>query len=396
VGTIAAVVTTDRTAAAVALLARFAERTGLLAPVDPPRRYLWTDAFAVCTLLGLRRVEPSFGPLALQLVDRVHEVLGRHRPDDARRGWISGLGEAEGRAHPTRGGLRIGKPLPERGPAERLEEQLEWDRDGQYFHYLTRWMHALARAAAATGERRYLDEAVELALVAHAKFTYVRPGFHRRLMHWKMSIDLTRPLVPSMGHHDPLDGLLAFLELRASLRRLVADAPAPASPLERAIAEMHEMGEGSDWTTDDALGIGGLMVGAGALAQWIARGDSTDLDLLVVLLRSSARGLFAFLRRGSLAQPPSRRLAFRELGLSIGLRAVPRIEDLARQQPARLGDPALQRCLAELRPHAALAERIEDCWLDPAHRAAPAFTVHLDINEVMLATSLCPDEYLAA
>jgi hypothetical protein len=45
---------------------------------------------------------------------------------------------ATGAAHPTRGGLRIGKKLPERRPGEAFQERLEWERDGQYFHYLTK------------------------------------------------------------------------------------------------------------------------------------------------------------------------------------------------------------------------------------------------------------------
>ena len=94
----------------------FAERTGLTSE-RPPRRYLWTDAFAVCNFLALERAtgHASHAELALRLVEQVHRTLGRHRPDDARRGWISGLSERDGEAHPTRGGLRIGKPLPERG-----------------------------------------------------------------------------------------------------------------------------------------------------------------------------------------------------------------------------------------------------------------------------------------
>ncbi|MFN2354994.1 MAG: hypothetical protein ABR512_10785 [Desulfopila sp.] len=35
---------------------------------------------------------------ALQLVDQAHQVLGRHRGDDSRSGWISGLDEEESRA----------------------------------------------------------------------------------------------------------------------------------------------------------------------------------------------------------------------------------------------------------------------------------------------------------
>ena len=44
--------------------------------------------------------------------------------------------------------------------------------------------------------------------------------------------------------------------------------------------------------------------------------------------------------------------------------------------------------------YAALAEIIENFWLQPANREAPSFTDHREINTVMLATSLAPDGYL--
>ena len=84
------------------LMEDFAARTGLVgqtpldrAPLDqaplnqaPPRRYLWTDAYAVGNLLRLHAAgEARDRELALRLVDQVHHTLGRHRPDDARRGW---------------------------------------------------------------------------------------------------------------------------------------------------------------------------------------------------------------------------------------------------------------------------------------------------------------------
>ncbi len=115
----------------------FAEQTGLLPPEKvPPRRYLWTDAFAVCNFLELygQTGNDKYKELALRLVDQVHNVLGRHREDDPRTGWISGLDEREGRMHPTKGGLRIGKEMNERGPDDPFDERLEWDRDGQYYH----------------------------------------------------------------------------------------------------------------------------------------------------------------------------------------------------------------------------------------------------------------------
>ncbi len=47
--------------------------------------------------------------------------------------------------------MRIGKPLNERKPSEPFDERLEWDRDGQYYHYLTKWMHALHQVGRLTG-----------------------------------------------------------------------------------------------------------------------------------------------------------------------------------------------------------------------------------------------------
>ena len=126
---------------------RFAEKTGLAPGSGSTVRYLWTDAYAVCNFLELHRRtnDGNYLQLAVDLVGQVHETLGRHRQDDSREGWISGMSEREGRLHPTAGGLRIGKTLPDRRRHEPADAALEWDRDGQYFHYLTKWMHPLVK-----------------------------------------------------------------------------------------------------------------------------------------------------------------------------------------------------------------------------------------------------------
>ena len=63
---------------AIVLMNNFAERTGP-ASEQPRRRYLWTDAFAVCNYLGLARAsgEQGYAKSALQLVNQVHYTLGR-------------------------------------------------------------------------------------------------------------------------------------------------------------------------------------------------------------------------------------------------------------------------------------------------------------------------------
>src|SRR2546423_9243177 len=67
----------ERVAQAAEILDHFAARTGLTAVVEP-RRYLWTDAFAVMTWIGLHEEtgQAKYLELAARLVRQVHEVLG--------------------------------------------------------------------------------------------------------------------------------------------------------------------------------------------------------------------------------------------------------------------------------------------------------------------------------
>lgn len=135
----------------------FAQRTGIDENTgDTSQRYLWTDAFAVQSFFGLSHIYASDKNFnrALNLIEMVHEHLGKHRPKDERTGWISGLPEKEGEKHPTIAGLRIGKKLPERDRSEPFNDRLEWERDGQYFHYITRWITALLQAEQETEDKQ--------------------------------------------------------------------------------------------------------------------------------------------------------------------------------------------------------------------------------------------------
>jgi hypothetical protein len=376
------------------IMADFARDTGLSSE-KAPRRYLWTDAFAVCNFLGLylRTGDGEYRDLALRLVDQVHHVLGRHRADDARRGWISGLSEEEGAKHPTLGGLRIGKELNERRRWERYDPDLEWDRDGQYYHYLTKWMQALNRVGRITGEPTYTLWAMELARAAQAAFTYRPPSGGPVRMYWKMSIDLSHPLVTAMGQHDPLDGLITCRELQAVVPQDVDRATWPDLRFE--IAEMEDMCAGRGWVTDDALGIGGLLVDAYRLAHLLAGGNAVQDGLLETLLNAALASLKSYARRNELRLAADYRLAFRELGLAIGLHAVSELHLLFEEHPRILGDRRGQpSSITALLGYVSLAGEIEAFWLQPAHRQGMSWTEHRDINGVMLATSLAPVGYL--
>ena len=376
------------------IMIEFAEMSGLSPAASSPQRYLWTDAFAVCNFLDLyrRTRDEHYKHLALLLVDQVHAVLGRHRADDSRAGWISGLNDQEWARHPTIGGLRIGKELNERRAEEPFDERLEWDRDGQYYHYLTQWMHALDCVGRVTGDTTFNRWAIELAKKTHAKFTYSSLSKREKRLYWKMSIDLSYPLVLSMGHHDPLDGLITYSELQATAGKY--SGPSPALGAE--ITDMGLICEGKSWATDDPLGIGGLLAGAYKMAQLIAADSFTRPDLLDTVLDDSLTGLDYFTAKSPLDLPADYRLAFRELGLSIGLQAIERLQGLLEQNPGVFRKkPLMHSRVRSLRRYARLSEVINAFWLESKNRKSGSWTDHRNINAVMLATSLSPNGYLS-
>lgn len=373
-----------RIALASILMDGFADRTGLVA--GSQRRYLWTDAFAVCNFLGLRTAtgDPRYDDLASNLVDAVHHELGQHRADSSRSGWLSGLSGDAGQAHPTLAGLRIGKPLSERASGQPFEPDLEWDRDGQYFHYLTKWMHALDQMSRSRNEPQLLLWANELADTAHRRFTY-GAGAKKR-MYWKMSIDLKRPLVASMGQHDPLDGLLTCLDLQTTSTMFGAGSRGP--DLSDAISDFAVMIDSASLATSDPLGIGGLLVDAYRLSELARAGvGRVDPRLVEALLAAAAQGLRHFINYTDLTAPANLRLAFRELGLVIGLAAIELIDRNALT-------PGAQKYCTDLDQLARVRRDIEGFWIYPGNRAAQSWMDHEDINDVMLATSLAPAGFL--
>jgi hypothetical protein len=375
----------------------YARLTGLTPADAHPRRYLWTDAFAACSYLELfgQTDDKHYLDLGLTLVDQVHHTLGQHRDDDPRRGWISGLKSREGERHPTIGGLRIGKQLRERRPSEPVNERLEWEQDGQYYHYLTKWMHALSCVSQVTGDPAYIRWAIELAQTAHARFTYSPLSGGQKRMYWKNSIDLTYPLVSSMGQHDPLDGFVTYSELSVAAKGIFKESSLPS--LEHEIADMAEICRGRSLVTSDPLGIGGLLFDASRIAQLMIQGDLLDAgpDLLETVVQSALLGMRSFAKGNTLEYPAKYRLAFRELGLSIGLFALDNMQKEIEENPTLFGQRShLERSVEDFMGYTPLRETIEQFWMDEKNRQAGTWIEHREINMVMLATSLAPDRFL--
>ncbi len=386
----------ERAAKAARLMSQFARRTGLASPGQDQQRYLWTDAFAVCNFLELfqRTGDPDHRRSATQLIDQVHQVLGRFRDDDVRRGWISALDDEIACRHPTAGGLRIGKSLKERAAHEPLDERREWDRDGQYFHYLTKWMHALCEAAFFTGESVYARWAVELANAAFQGFVRRAASGEVVGLAWKMSTDLSRPLVPATGLHDALDGFITFREVQNAVAKMQADVT--LADLPAAIESLSVLCRHRNWTTDDPLGIGGLLFDACRLCQLPSEERLADVSLLDEIMDACSQGLIVFLANKALRQPQSYRLAFRELGLAIGLCALPIIADTIAKDESRFGSrPGLQGAVDMLLRYESVAEEIISFWFPHAQQQDKSWQAHQNINDVMLATALVPELFLS-
>ena len=372
----------------------FADATGLSNASRKSRRYLWTDAFAVCNFLGLYRQtgEQQYMQLALDLVHQVHQILGKHHQNSDRSGWISGLDDQQACLHPTQGGLRIGKKLDERQTSEPYDEQLEWDRDGQYYHYLTKWMYALNRVSQVTNNSIYNQWALELAKVAHTAFTYVSPDGSKRMV-WKMSIDLSDPLVDSMGYHDPLDGLITYLQLQATSKQF--SETLNELSLNSEIEDMIKLCNGRSWTTQDSLGLGGLLSDAYRLAQLITKQHLNEDVRLELMLNDIDISLQAFVQQNQLNLPAEHRLAFRELGLAIGVQGIDRMQQLVKQNTGCFDNfSQISEDLMELAEYKPISDTINNFWLQSVHRNVNTWLDHADINNVMLATSLAPDGYL--
>jgi len=165
--------------------------------------------------------------------------------------------------------------------------------------------------------------------------------------------------------------------------------------LDRATRDFAILLEGSDLATEDPLGIGGLLTDAWRMAQLVMMGGFNEPALLEKVLESALIGLRTFAGDNPLKYRARQRLAFRELGLAIGLKAAGKLRKSVEDNPHLFapGSP-VHRSVAGLAGYLPLADIIERFWLDDKNREADSWTEHLDINMVMLATSLAPDGFL--
>lgn len=111
-------------------------------------------------------------------------------------------------------------------------------------------------------------------MAAYEAFVYMPPLSRTPRMYWKMSIDLSRPLVLSMGHHDPLDGYVTSIQLQTTAAKFQGEVSGPE--LRDQVAGFAKLIELRGLPTVDPLGIGSLLIDASCVVQLMEEG--ADLE----------------------------------------------------------------------------------------------------------------------
>ena len=307
-------------------------------------RYLWTDGFAVVNFLTFYSLmnDDRYLTLAKRLVQTVHDILGHTRDGKTR---LPGATDE----HPLNGGLRIGK-IDEGGS----------DGDGQYFHYLTVWMFALNRMTVITLDDWYNNQAVSLARAVLPRFMTNKDSKRPR-MFWKMSMDLSHPLVTSEGNLDPIDGYVTYKLLQA--------ASSDSTSLQEEIDALKKIVD-TKWqhySSTDPLDLG--------MTLWTAHWLRKDEEWASVLCQRAVACIKQVVSSGYFERSTSRRLAFREFGTALGVQSIS-LQD----------EPQL----------ASLSDTICAAWEnaglvpEPSEKQQGRMAELLPITAVMYATALIP------
>jgi hypothetical protein len=162
------------------------------------RRYLWTDAFGVLAYTSIAEMYEMnhdkekanmYRHACDKLIRTVHECLGTPRSNTNKDDVM----KIDNTCSPTgHVGLRIGKIH------SRKITDYGMEYDGQYWHYIDKWLLALARAG-------HVKEGIDIAKSCFPAFFDVDNGGIR----WKLSVDSTAP--PSLRHAGPSDDTLVAL-----------------------------------------------------------------------------------------------------------------------------------------------------------------------------------------
>jgi len=140
-----------------------------------------------------------------------------------------------------------------------------------------------------------------------------------------------------------------------------------------------------------------------AYRLYLAHFSGFDTIMMVEnILKQALIGLRLYSASHPFDDQAHQRLAFRELGLAIGLHSVDLLSRMHNEKNStEFGNNTQQKyrdislILEALNKYAHYTDTIESFWRDEHNQKERSWLHHLDINEVMLATSLCPVGFLS-
>jgi len=125
------------------------------------------------------------------------------------------------------------------------------------------------------------------------------------------------------------------------------------------------------------------------------KGYTDYSNLFELILNSALMGISSFVKSNSLGVPPDYRIAFRELGLSIGFKGVKNLQKwFVDNKNSFRRDSFIQEMVASLVNYSSLADAVETFWSQRKNWQLGSWREHREINMVMLATSLAPNGFL--
>ena len=318
------------------------------------RRYLWTDAFGVMAYISLAEQakengnteqQQKYQQAADKLITVVHDCLGKPRSNKENDQMEPDTTSPTGYV-----GLRIGKV------SSRKVTDYGMRYDGQYWHYIDKWLLALSRAG-------HTHDGIAIAKSVFPYFFDAGPqgtGHHGGIR-WKLSVDATPPpelqYSRSGANDDTLVALIVFSMLEEQRTEQLSaeedNKDTSANPsLSNEIALLQQSLQGyKPRVTDDPLGWG-----LEAMYDQFLYGQPRQSAL--VSLHSHA------LHISHLSLP------FRLYGAMIGAQIV----------GANIIAPTVD-----------MNHLIEQCMAYEANAIQRGYEEHSSINRVMLATVLlCP------
>ncbi len=289
---------------AMALMAGFAERTGLSERRDGATSGPTPSRSATSSDSPAQTGDARYVQLARQLVDRVHHMLGRHRATIGARAGSAASASATARPTPPAAGCGSASRCPSAGRTSPSTRRWSGTATASTSTTSRSGCTPSTRSRARPESRSFSLWARELA-ADRARRLHLRglPGRNGRRMYWKMSID--SPVRWCLHGTARPAGRLRHLPAAAARPRPGCRVRRRARPRRRD-ARLRGDDRRPAVATGDPLGIGGLLTDASRVEQLMPQGALRGPLNCSSPAHGRARGARSTMRRSEEQAPAGR------------------------------------------------------------------------------------------